>query len=435
MKKTKSFKARASKKIYPVSLGCPKNRSDLEKLLFVLRQRGYEFCLNPADADIFWINTCAFIKPSVEESIEHILELASIKGPKQKLIVSGCLPARYAVEELKELLPEVDEFYGIEPFTYFTEEEPTEKVLSESPFYSYLKISEGCNHRCSYCTIPNIRGPFRSKPKELLLKEVQNLLKLGVKELILVGQDISSYGRDWGEKEGLIKLLEEISGLPFEFRIRLLYLHPAHLDSSFIEKLFSIPKVVPYFDIPIQHAHPEILRKMRRPYTPEKILKIIETIRGIEPLSSIRTTIITGFPGEGEKEFEFLLEFLKEAKFDYLGVFPFYSEEGTPAEKFKEKVTSKEKLRRKREILKLQREITKERLRLRVGKEEEVLILEEDTQGRFLSLARIQAPEIDGITFIKKKTSKPLMPGELIKVSIIKSGIYDLWAEPLDFKG
>lgn len=431
----KSSNLKPYKVVYPVSLGCPKNKSDFEKLLYLLKKKGYLFSLNPEDADIFWVNTCAFIRPAIEESLEHIFELATLKKSHQKLIVSGCLPSRYNPEDLKKLLPEVDEFYGIEPFKYFSKREPINKICTDSSFFAYLKISEGCSHRCSYCTIPKIRGPFRSKPKALLLKEAQNLLKEGVKELILVGQDITSYGKDFGEKNGLVSLIQEISRLPYEFRIRLLYLHPAHLSSALIEDLLSIPKVLPYFDLPIQHAHPQVLRKMRRGYNPEKILKIIESIRKANPFASVRTTIIVGFPGEGEEEFAFLLDFLREAQFDYLGVFSFYPEEGTPAEKFKEKVSYKERQKRKRRILSLQREITKERLKARIGQEEEVLILGEDASGRPLGLAKIQAPEIDGISYIKSKNKSSFLPGELLKVKIVKSGRYDLWVEPLDLRG
>lgn len=431
----RSNKLSSFKTIYPVSLGCPKNKSDFEKLLYVLQKRGYQFTLDPEEADTFWINTCAFIRPAVEESIDHILELAELKKNNQKLIVSGCLPARYSEEELKELFPEVDEFYGIEPFRYFSEEEPTEKILTESPFYAYLKISEGCNHRCSYCTIPKIRGPFRSKPKELLLKEAENLLKQGVKEIILVGQDITFYGKDLGKRQGLLELLKELAFLPYDFRIRLFYLHPGHLTKSFIEELFSLPKVLPYFDIPIQHAHSQVLKKMKRFYEPEQILEIIDFIRKEKPFASIRTTIITGFPGEGEKEFFYLIEFLKNAKFDYLGVFPFYPEEGTPASKFEEKVPYREKLKRKREILKIQREITKERLKERVGLEEEVLILGVNGKNKYYGISQGQAPEIDGITYVLLKKACAPNPGELLKVKIVKSGIYDLWAEPLDLRG
>lgn len=428
----KSPKLRPSKKLYPVSLGCPKNKSDFEKLLYLFQKRGYTFTLDPEEADILWVNTCAFIKPSVEEAIDHILDLASLKKGSQKLIVSGCLPARYSLETLRELLPEVDEFYGIEPFQFFTKEEPEDKVLTESPFYAYLKISEGCNHRCSYCTIPKIRGSYRSKPIESLLREARNLLEKGIKELILVGQDLTLYGRDLGLKDGLLYLLKELSLLPYEFRIRLLYLHPSHLEEGLLERILELPKVVPYLDIPIQHAHPNLLKAMKRPYSPEKILNLMEHVRKLNPMVSFRTSLIVGFPGEGDKEFAYLLEFLKLAKFEYLGVFPFYPEEGTPAEKLPGQIPMKERLRRKREVLRLQKEITKARLKERVGVEEELLVLGEDFKGRRFGIARLQAPEIDGLTYLLKGSH---LPGSLVKVKITRSGVYDLWAVPWDFKG
>jgi len=417
-------------KIYPVSLGCPKNKVDFEKLLYVLHQKNYEIVLVPEEADIIWINTCAFIRPAVEEALDHIFELGEIKKNGQKLVVSGCLTARYGSETLRKLLPEVDEFYSIEPYQFFTQQEPIDRILTESPFYAYLKIAEGCNKRCSYCTIPKIRGPLRSKPVELLLKEAENLLKKGIKELILVAQDLTSYGKDQGKKDALLELIEKIAELPYEFRIRLLYLYPSGITKRLIETVLSNPKVVPYFDIPIQHAHPEILKKMRRPSDPEKIEELIEYIRALNPLSGIRTTVIVGFPGEGEKEFDYLCEFLKKVSFDYLGVFIFYPEEGTPAEKFTPRVPYKEKITRKKEIMRLQKEISRSRLQRRIGSEEEILILGEDIRGRSFGIAKIQAPEIDGITYLKTKKKIEIFPGELVKVKIKKAGAYDLWAEP-----
>jgi ribosomal protein S12 methylthiotransferase len=239
------------------------------------------------------------------------------------------LLSRYGKEKLKELLPEVDEFLGIEPYKEIEKFEPKERVFTESPFYAFLKISEGCAHRCSYCTIPKIRGPFRSKPLSQLVEEATYLLKHGVKELILVGQDTTLYGRDLGERDGLLKLLYSLSELPFEFRIRVLYLHPQHVDENLLLSMISIPKVLLYFDLPIQHAHPKILKAMNRAYSPENILKLISSVRQANPRATFRSTVIVGFPGEGDEEFSYLLEFLKEAEFDYLGVFPFYPEEGT----------------------------------------------------------------------------------------------------------
>ncbi len=418
-------------KVYPVSLGCPKNKVDFEKLLYILGQKNYEIVLDPEEADIIWINTCAFIRPAVEEALDHIFELGEIKKDGQKLIVSGCLTARYGKETLKKLLPEVDEFYGIEPYQKFTKKEPLNRILTESPFYAYLKIAEGCNRKCSYCTIPKIRGAFRSKPVDLLLKETENLLKKGIKEIILVAQDITSYGKDLGEKKGLLKLIDKISNLPYDFRIRLLYLYPSGINKRFIKEILANPKVVPYFDLPIQHAHSDILKRMKRPSNSDYIKEIISYIRDINPFSAIRTTVIVGFPGEGEKEFEYLYEFLKEIEFDHLGVFIFYAEEGTPAEKMFPKVPYKEKIKRRRIIIKLQKEISKKRLQRRKGQEEEVLVLGEDIKGRLFGIAKIQAPEIDGISYIENSKTYKVYPGDLIKTKIKKTGVYDLYVKPI----
>uniref|UniRef100_A0A7V5XFK8 Ribosomal protein uS12 methylthiotransferase RimO n=1 Tax=Thermodesulfobacterium geofontis TaxID=1295609 RepID=A0A7V5XFK8_9BACT len=415
-------------KVYPVSLGCPKNKTDFEKLLYLLSKKNYQIVLSPEEADILWINTCAFIRPAVEEAIENILELGEKKRDGQKLIVSGCLTARYGKEALKKLLPEVDDFLGIEPFKKFTPKEPLERILTDSPFYAYLKISEGCNYRCSYCTIPKIRGPLRSRPIEEILREAEILLKKGVKEIILVAQDVTSYGKDREEKEGLLKLISLLSAHPYNFRIRLLYLHPANINKKFVKEVLLNPKVVPYFDIPIQHAHPKILKKMRRPVNIEKIKEIIAYVREIDPFSAIRTTVIVGFPGEGEEEFLALCEFIKEVEFDHLGVFIFYQEEGTPAEKFLPKVPYKEKIKRKKEVMKIQKEISKKRLKMRIGSIEEVLVLGKDLKGRFFGIAKIQAPEIDGITYLLLN-KKPIYPGDLVKIKIKKANFYDLWGE------
>ncbi len=414
--------------IYPVSLGCAKNKADFEKLLWILRKQGYEIVLLPEEADIFWINTCAFIRPAVEEALEHIFELGEIKKPHQKLVVSGCLTARYGKEKLKELLPEVDEFYGIEPYRLFTDKEPVERLLTESPFYAYLKIAEGCNHRCTYCTIPKIRGKYRSLPLEHLVKEASFLISQGVKEIILVAQDLVPYGRDLSPPISLFALLKALNALEGQFRIRMLYLNPNFFKKEFLEKVLELEKVVPYFEVPVQHAHPEVLKKMKRKFSVEEFLKALEFLRKQNPLACVRTTVMVGFPGEGEKEFEALLDFLKSVEFDYLGVFIFYPEEGTEAENLSPRVPYKEKIFRKRQILRLQREITKKRLKTRVGGFEEVLVLGEDVKGRPFGIARCQAPEIDGITYLNFKKTNPL-PGDLVKVKIKRSGLYDLWGD------
>jgi len=415
-------------KVYPVSLGCPKNKVDFEKLLFVLSQRGYEFVLTPEEADVLWINTCAFIRPAVEEAIDHILELGANKRENQKLVVSGCLTSRYGESTLKELLPEVDEFYSIEPYKAFVSFEPLDRIFTESPFYSYLKVAEGCNRRCSFCTIPKIRGNLKSRPIKELVEETKRLLDAGVKEIVLVSQDLTQYGRDLGMKNGLVRLLESLNRLDYEFRIRMLYLHPSGISKEFVKEVLGFEKLVPYFEVPIQHAHPKILKLMNRSTNIEKLKEILFYIRELCSVAALRSTVIVGFPEEGEEEFEYLCNFLKEVEFDYLGAFIFYPEEGTPAERFRPRVKYKEKIKRRRTLLKLQKEITKLRLARRKGLEEEVLILGEDVRGRFFGISRFQAPEIDGVTYIKSK--KKLIPGTLIKGKIIKTGTYDVWIRP-----
>jgi len=417
------------KKLYPVSLGCPKNKVDFEKLLYVLFNQGYEPTLDPEEADVIWINTCAFIRPAVEEALDHIFELGEAKLPHQKLVVSGCLTARYGKNTLKKLLPEVDEFFPIEPYKAFTKEEPIERVFTESQFYAYIKIAEGCNRCCSFCVIPKIRGRLRSRPLDEVVEEAKYLVSRGVKELILVAQDLTSYGKDRAEKGALLKLIKKLSAIPGEFRIRLLYLYPDAVSPEFVEEMLSSPKVVPYFELPIQHAHPKVLSKMNRKTEPERFLKLVEHIRNLDPLACIRSTVIVGFPGEGEEEFEYLCNFLEAVEFDYLGVFIFYPEEGSFAENLKPRVKYKEKVKRRSIVRKLQREITKKRLCLRIGTSEEVLILGEDVRGRPYGIARIQAPEIDGITYLIQSKGE-VIPGELVKVTIKKTGLYDMWAQP-----
>jgi len=329
-------------KVYAVSLGCPKNRTDTEKLLARLSNLGADIVLSPGEADLLLVNTCAFIRPAVRESIDTILELAEVKRPGQRLAVIGCLVARFR-EEVLSAFPEVDTLMGIEAFRdprpllnggrglYLKPQGPetTERVLTESPFYAYLKISEGCRQACSFCTIPRIRGPLRSRPEEKILKEAQNLVSQGVREIILVGQEVSAYGLDSGKRRlaGLIKrLLAEIPELP---RLRLLYLHPEGLTPELLDLFESEPRLAPYLDLPIQHAHPKILKNMRRTYRVEKILELMSYLRKVRPEIGFRTSVIVGFPGEEEEEFEALLRFLKKARFDHLGAFVFYPEEGT----------------------------------------------------------------------------------------------------------
>ncbi len=425
-------------KIYIVSLGCPKNRVDTEKLLACLVSKGAKIVLDPREANILIVNTCAFIKEAVEESIDVILELADEKLPHQKLVVCGCLVSRYGKELISEL-PEVDLFLGIEPFRqpelFYKKvkerlflslhgQETTQRILTESPFYAYLKISEGCSHVCSFCVIPRLRGPLRSTPKDLILEEARELLAQGVQELILVAQDVSAYGLDHG-KRALPMLIKELANLADLKWLRLLYLHPRGVTDELIETVAENPKICPYFDIPIQHASPRILKAMRRFYDPENILKLIQKIRNLLPFSGIRTAIMVGFPGETDKDFEILIEFLKEAQFDHLGAFIFSPEEGTPAAKLPDQIPEDIKFERFDHLMKLQQKISHKRLLMRVGKEVEVLIEGFDEKGRPYGHTVFQAPEIDGITIIEDM----IEPGRIVKVFLKEATHYDLFGK------
>ncbi|OAG27624.1 30S ribosomal protein S12 methylthiotransferase RimO [Thermodesulfatator autotrophicus] len=425
-------------KIYPVLLGCPKNRVDAEKFLAELRERGITVSLDPKEADILYVNTCAFIREAVEESLDVIFELAELKREGQRLVVGGCLVTRYREELLAEL-PEVDQFIGIEayrlPEVIFSQEryclrlegkETPRRLLTENPFYAYLKITEGCSHACSFCTIPRIRGPLRSVPEEIILKEAKSLVSQGVQEIILVGQDVTAYGKDQGLPR-LSYLLKHLAREVSPSWIRLLYLYPEGLSEEILKTIFTEKTICPYFDIPIQHASPEILKKMKRLTEPEKVLSLIEQIRKASKEAAIRTSIIVGFPGETEKDFDNLLAFLKEAQFDHLGAFIYSPEEGTLAAKMPGQISEKEKEARFHEVMKLQQEISKRRLAERLGDTTEVLIEGVDEEGRLVGHARFQAPEIDGVTFIEGEATV----GDIVPVKIIRTDVYDCFASPL----
>jgi len=430
-------------KVYAVSLGCPKNRTDTEKLLARLAELGAEPVLSPEEADLLLVNTCAFIRPAVRESIDTVLELAEGKRPGQRLAVVGCLVARYR-EKVREALPEADILCGIEAFRQpevFLEDsrplvlkprgpETIERVLTESPFYAYLKVTEGCRHACSFCSIPRIRGPLRSRPEKDILAEARRLVSQGVREIVLVGQDVSAYGLDRKER-ALPRLIKRLlSEVPGSFRLRLLYLYPEGITPELLELFAEESRLAPYADLPVQHAHPEILKRMRRPYRSEEILELIRRFRKARPGIGLRTSVIVGFPGEGEEEFVTLLRFLSRARFDHLGAFVFYPEEGTPAARFKPRVPYREAARRRHRVMALQREISRENLQRRVGSEDVVLVTGYDARGRPVGHAGFQAPEVDGHTVVVKGI--PVEPGDLVRVRFIRAFTYDLWAEALE---
>lgn len=404
-----------------INLGCPKNQVDGERVFAHYAQKGYTLS-SPESSQILLINTCAFIKPAVEESLKFIRQAVRWKkqGLLKKIVVMGCLPERFK-ENLKEEYPEVDHLIYRDSICAL-EEENVPRVLTTFP-YAYLKISEGCDRHCSFCLIPQIRGKYRSLPPELILKEAQDLRKMGIQELVLVAQDTTFWGTDLKGKSLLIELLESISKIGFPW-IRLLYLYPQLIDKGFLTSLKSIPGLVPYLDIPLQHVDSKILSLMRRGQKEKDVRRMVELIRTFWPEAALRSTFIVGFPGEGEKEFQKLLRFLEEARFERLAVFPFYPEEGAEASSYPDQVEEAEKIDRYNQVLNLQKEIyfTKNRELL---KQKVLVLVDRYEKGTAIGRTFRDAPEID----CQIKIKGALSPGAFYPVRVTKAHIYSLIGE------
>lgn len=383
------------------------------------------------------INTCGFIDAAKEESINTILEAVSLKEKShKKVIVTGCLVERYK-QELEKEIPEVDEFIDLKNQTTIPQKlsiqvkPESKRIISTPKHLAYLKISEGCDHTCSFCAIPNIRGKHKSKPIEELIEEAKYLADQGVKELNIVSQDTSYYGTDIYGKPMLFELLrklEKVEGIKW---IRLYYLYPTTVNEDFFKFIKDSQKVLPYIEMPIQHTQDHILKDMMRGYRKKKLYQILEWKEKYTPDMAIRSSVIVGYPTEKEKDFLSMLEFLKEAKFDWLGVFTYSHEEGTPAyEKHKDKIPKKEKLRRFNEVIKIQEDITYEKNLQTVGKEFEVIVDGFSEEWETLPIGRSyrSAYDIDGIIYIE--TTQPLKTGDIIKVKIKEvADKYDLVGE------
>ncbi|MCF8105446.1 MAG: 30S ribosomal protein S12 methylthiotransferase RimO [Desulfohalobiaceae bacterium] len=438
-------------RVHTVSLGCPKNRIDTEKMLGRLGPEYYP-ADSPNASEVILVNTCSFIQPAVEESLQTILELAGqIKDldPKPLLVVTGCLQARYG-PELPPKLPEVDLWISFkeqdqwdrlikkslgdrDPRPGFRQAdlerarlEPA-RVISTGPGFAYLKINEGCNHDCSFCLIPTIRGPLVSQPVEDLVLEAEGLLAGGVQEICIVAQDITAYGKDLGLKNGLKRLLERLAPLPGLRRLRLMYLYPSGVTRDLLSFLKQMgPPLLPYFDIPLQHAHPEILSRMGRPFQANPA-RTIDLIRDFFPEACLRTTFITGFPGESEEHFQALYRFVRDTSLNHVGVFAFSPEEGTRAAGLKPVVPDTQKQKRRNRLLELQAEISSSILSESVGQEMEILIDQPDPEWPTLFQGRtwFQAPEVDGITYVSSLQARP---GQMIRCRIQESKTYDLTA-------
>ena len=440
-----------NKKLYMVSLGCSKNLVDSEVMLGLLEKDGYSVTGEPEDADLLLVNTCGFIGSAVKEAIDEILELARYKekDPHKKLIVTGCLVQRYG-SELEKELPEVDLFIGTNgfhdivnrihgdkpplPFAHSLEQSPflmdssLPRKVSTPPHRAYMKITEGCINRCSYCLIPAIRGKLRSRSIPDLMIEARRLEAEGVKELTLVAQDLLAYGLDLGKKTNLIGLLQHIlaeTAIPW---VRLLYLHPARVHRELLLLMAENPRIVPYLDIPFQHVSDHILKLMNRPYTQKQLIQLMDTVRSTMPDAALRTTMMVGFPGETENDVAELAGFLQDHHFEHLGVFAYANEEGCTAASFPGQIPETVKEERLRRIMELQAEISFEALQKHVGNVEQVLVegLSRESDLLLEGRTRYQAPEIDGCVYI---TGGIAEPGALVNVAITEAHTYDLIGE------
>lgn len=433
--------------VHCVSLGCPKNRVDSERMLASLAFLGTLHAVDdPAMAQIVLINTCGFISPAVQESTQTILETAaSIQDvrPRPLLVVAGCLVSRLG-RELRDALPEVDLWLGVreeqqlpleisrllgkkKPPQIMPRNMATARALSTKPAFAYLKIGEGCNHRCTFCTIPSIRGRLASTPESSLLEEAKNALDQGVSELVLVAQDLTSYGRDLGLRHGLENLLKQLARFDGLRWLRLMYLYPAGLTTRLLRFLGDLgPPLLPYFDLPLQHSHPEILAAMGRPFAGDP-RRVVDRIRRHVPDACLRTSLIVGFPGERPHHFRALRDFVAEIRFTHLGVFAFCPEAGTPAARMPVQVGTMTKQKRRNELMALQAQISAENLARFQDQEMEVLVERASPEWPGLYEGRVwfQAPEVDGLTYVSGENT---LPGKIIQARIQETKTYDLVA-------
>lgn len=436
-------------RIHAVSLGCPKNRVDTERLLAQV-PGGVVAVDDPAAADVVLLNTCAFIQPAVEESVAAVLELAAQleeAGSEALLAVAGCLVARYG-KELEAEMPEVGLWFrpgdaavwqrGLaQRFGLPRQPGAGERLPSTPPGHAYLKIGEGCDHGCRYCTIPRLRGRLRSDDDASLEREARSLLQKGVRELVLVAQDLTAHGADRGASDGLKRLLERLLPLQGLEWLRLMYLYPSGLTDELLGFLKAAGRpFIPYFDIPFQHVHPEVLERMGRPglgaggasrRAAPPPGEVVSRVRSWFPEAAIRTTFIVGYPGETEAQFEALERFVAEQRLQHVGVFGYYAEEGTAAAKLSGRISREVTQRRCERLMALQREISAELLEARVGERMQVLVdaPHEEWPGLHVGRVWLQAPEVDGVTYI---SGPGVQPGAMVVAEIAEAQDYDLVA-------
>lgn len=433
--------------VHIVTLGCSKNDVDSSMMYSLLDKNKYQMVNEPSQADILIVNTCGFIDAAKEESIDTILESVEYKneGRCKKVLLSGCLAQRYPEELIKEI-PEIDGIIGTGNIDYINE--LLDRSLAGDLFIKtdnlnsayiegirkeevnrteYVKISEGCNNNCSYCIIPSLRGKNRSRKIEDIYSEVEYLVSKGAREIILIAQNTTDYGIDLYSKYSLAKLINKISKIEDLKWIRVLYLYPDHFTDDLIEEFKNNQKLVNYVDMPLQHISDYVLKKMNRKTSKEHIIKTLKNLRKSVPDIVIRTTFIVGFPGESDDDFDQLVDFIEDIKFDKLGVFEYSKEEGTRAASLDEQISDSIKEERKNEIMAIQSEISAEILSKKIGKRFEVLIEEEVDEENYVGRAYMDSPEIDGVTYVH--SDKNLEIGSFVQVDVVDSLDYDLVGE------
>jgi ribosomal protein S12 methylthiotransferase len=444
-----------------VSLGCPKNLVDSEVMMGILARAGYELTPRAGEADVLVVNTCSFIAPAQQESVQSILEMAEYKkfGRAQKLIVAGCMVERYR-NEIREQIPEIDAVIGtgeVEKIlaacegdvsaTIAGEESPsylyhdaTPRILSTPRHSAYIKINEGCDHPCTFCVIPQLRGKFRSRRFESVIREAQNLASAGVREISLIGQDTTYYGEDLGIRDGLPLLLERLAQVEDLYWVRFLYCYPNRITPKLLDTIAAHPRLAKYLDIPLQHASRAVLARMKRGSNADAFLKMLDRIRAAIPGVSIRTSFIVGFPGETDAEFDELCEFVKAGQFDWMGVFAYSDEDASKSFNLENKVDAKTIAARQKALMTLQKGISRRMLRGKIGTQMQVLLEgpSKDTDLVWEARHEGMAPEIDGKIYITEfagvtDAAGLPSPGTLATVEVTESKDYDLIGRAVAF--
>lgn len=437
-----------------ISLGCPKNQVDSEWMIGLAKEAGWELTNDPQEADVIIVNTCGFIESAKEESISAILEMAQFKTEAacRGLIIAGCLAERYGQELLDEI-PEADAVMGTgayrqivsvvrrvlngERFVLLPEKgqaepETAPRTLTTPNYTAYLKIAEGCDNCCSYCIIPVLRGPYVSRPLERVLEEAAQLVQSGVRELILVAQDTTRYGEDLYGENRLVELMRGLAGLAELKWIRLLYCYPSQFSDELIEFIAGEPKVCRYIDLPLQHAHNDVLQRMNRPDTVEQVRTLLDKLRRRIPDICLRTSFIVGFPGESEEEFAALQAFVAEQRFDRAGIFMYSQEEGTVAAEWHDQIPAEVKEERYHQLMALQAVISEEKNKALEGKTFTVLVEGVDPEQEQVVLGRSwrEAPDIDGVVYVEDARTAAV--GSFIQVRAVQGFTYDVLAERID---